>query len=122
MRKIFLRIAAVTALVLGGWAAYGAAGPSDLAAVSDREATQAVGGQGGSCTNQNCVWISATTQCTGNPWVDAKFKTEPCPNGTFYGQGPSCGANAVPQVGHTCVTACGGVCTGVTNRQPGNCF
>jgi len=81
MRKVCLRLTAVTALVLGAWVAYGAAGPNDLATVSDREALAAVGGQA-SPTCYELNWKS--DQCADVGVETPKGFPEDCPGGYLY--------------------------------------
>jgi hypothetical protein len=102
MRKFCLALAAVSALVLGGWATYGVAGPPDLTVISDSEAIEAVGGQM-SCPTQ-CLSVQAYQSCYGT-WTKPCGTMESCPGYTLWDFVPICGNTmALEQV--DCTTTC----------------
>jgi len=102
MRKFCLALAAVSALVLGGWATYGVAGPPDLTVVSDSVAMEAVGGQ--SCPTK-CYTVYSTNNCSGT-WIKPCGTRESCPGyllWNFYGP---CGNTMALGAPVNCVTTC----------------
>jgi len=104
MRKIFLAVAVVTALALGGWAAYGTASHTDLAAASDREAMEAVGGQ---TIIRTCYVTTSELSCEQNGCISGSLyalTTTPYSRGAWN--------TTIPKA---CTTACGKLCGGSTN-------
>lgn len=109
MRKFCVGLAAVIALVLGGWAGYGANGPPDLAAVSDREAAEASGGGPTVVCTPGCYYVSFVSGCdytVGYPKVGGY---DYCPYAPDYFLNGGCGGTANVTSG-ACTNACGNTC------------
>jgi len=109
MRKFCLALAAVSALVLGGWATYGVAGPPNLTVVSDSEAIEAIGGQ--SCPTQ-CQSVYSQPSCTSVVFIKPCGSAEQCPGGTWWDFTGQCGNTSALGQWYCTTTCCNINCNG----------